>query len=345
MSTAIINFRNIFLLCLIAILTSCVSVSNEPEITPEIFWPPPPTEARVTYLTSFTTADDLGIKPGLWENLKSIFIGNHTRKLVRPMSVVETPNKDIYVADAGAGGIHRFNVRNNEYEFILREGNKILPSPVALAIGPDNSVFIVDSALGKIFQVEASQSSANPILTNINFEQPSGITYSLDKKLFYISDTNKHEIKIINENGTLIKSIGQRGNSEAEFNFPTYLWLNRAGDLFVADSLNFRVQIFDGEGNFITKFGSPGDGTGNFSRPKGIAVDENSNIWVADSVFNVIQIFNQQGELLLSLGSGGNEPGQLLLPAGIFISQDRKIFIADSLNQRIQILGFVGELN
>ena len=67
-----------------------------------------------------------------------------------------------------------------------------------------------------------------------------------------------------------------------EFNFPTFIWIDNKGIVYLVDTMNYRIQILDKTGNFIFSFGSIGDATGYFARPKGIATDSHGNIYVAD---------------------------------------------------------------
>jgi len=331
------------LLVFLTIISACASEQVAPVEQQNIVWPSSPSvKAKFRYVRSFSKPIDLGIGRGFLKWLSDVFTGEDNPQLIRPMSVVVTSNNIIYVADPGAHGVHRFDVDAGHYKLIIRADDKTLPSPVALALGPDNSVYVSDSELATVFQIKNALEIAQPILLKARFQQPTGIAYAQDSQRIFVADTAKHQIRIFNPDGSDYKSIGQRGSMESEFNFPTYIWVDELGKLYVTDSLNFRVQIFTGEGQFLKKFGKLGDGSGNFSRPKGIAVDKNGHIFVVDALFNAVQIFNQQGGLLLPIGSRGQHAGEFWLPAGIFINKD-EIFIADSHNQRVQVLRYIGE--
>jgi DNA-binding beta-propeller fold protein YncE len=120
------------------------------------------------------------------------------------------------------------------------------------------------------------------------------------------------------------------------FNFPTHLWADAKGKLYVSDTLNYRVQVF-ANGEFLGAFGQQGDRPGYFAHSCGIATDSFGNIYVTDRQFENVQIFNPQGEILMAFGQEGTAPGQFWLPAGIFIDSRNRIYVADSFNKRIQI--------
>jgi DNA-binding beta-propeller fold protein YncE len=308
-----------------------------------IFWPAPPAPARIEYVRSFSRPADLGIGRGFWQWLSDVFTGRQEFRLIRPMAIVVSADNVIYVADPGAGGVHRFDQKAGEYHLISRADERILPSVVGLAQGPGESVYVVDSELAQLFQIRAGAEIATPLFPQLKLAQPTGIAYDASTQRLYIADTAKHHIVVLSATGEVIKTFGQRGHGDGEFNFPTYLWLDAKHRLFVTDSLNFRIQIFDQDGNYLGKFGQHGDGSGNLSRPKGVAVDGSGHVYVVDALFHAIQLFDEQGNLLLSVGQRGASLGEFYLPTGIFIANNSEIYIADSHNQRVQILRYMGE--
>ena len=333
------------LLCLTALLlcACAASPSQEKDAHPTIQWPAPPAQPRIAYLGSFSKPADLGIGRGFFQWLSDFFTGRQEFRLIRPMAIVVTADKTIYVADPGAKGVHRFDQAHGEYQFISRAQDQILPSAVGLALGPDNSVYVADSQLARLFQIRAGEEIASPLFPELKLSQPTGIAYDAATRRLYVADTARHHIVVLSASGKVIKTFGRRGHRDGEFNFPSYLWLDARHRLFVTDSLNFRVQIFDQDGNYLGKFGQHGDGSGNLSRPKGVALDRDGHIYVMDGLFHALQIFDEQGNLLLPIGGRGTAPGEFYLPTGIYIDRNNKIYIADSHNQRIQILRYLGE--
>lgn len=328
----------------LALLLSACTVSptlNHSKLS--ILWPAPPAKARIAYESSFSQPADLGIGRSFWQWLSDVFTGSRSYHLIRPMSIVVTVDKTLYVADPGAKGVHRFDQSRGEYQFITRSEEQILPSPVGLALGPDNSVYVSDSELSRLYQIRANKEIAIPVFPQLKLSQPTGIAYDALTHRLYVADTAQHHIVVLSDKGEVIKVIGRRGHADGEFNFPTYLCLDTRHRLFVTDSLNFRIQIFDRDGNYLGKFGQYGDGSGNLARPKGVALDTGGHIYVMDGLLHALQIFNEQGNLLLPVGQRGTAPGEFYLPTGIFIDSSNQIYIADSHNQRVQILRYLGD--
>jgi DNA-binding beta-propeller fold protein YncE len=141
--------------------------------------------------------------------------------------------------------------------------------------------------------------------------------------------------------GKVVSTIGQRGNGDGEFNFPTELRLDGA-NLLVVDAMNFRVQAFDRSGVFQFAIGKPGDGIGSVFRPKGVAVDSEGDLYIVDGALGVVQVFNRQGQLLYYFGALGTHAGEFQLPAGLFIDRDDHVYVVDSFNRRVQVFQYSG---
>ncbi|MDH3282204.1 MAG: 6-bladed beta-propeller [Gammaproteobacteria bacterium] len=312
------------------------------EAEPVLTWPAAPSSPRIKYVRSFSAAQDLGITPGFFRRLAEIFTGPDLTQLVRPTAVVAISDTEVYVADPGVKGVHRFDLRHGRHAVIRRAEGQPLPSPVGLALGLRGEIFVTDSLLQGVFRIVPGADGAQPFTLHTDLSQPTGIAVARDEGLLYVVDTSAHDVKIFDESGALVGRFGGRGMADGEFNFPTMIWRKANGELFVTDSLNFRVQQFDGTGKFQNKFGRPGDGTGDLSRPKGIATDRLGHIYVVDALFHAVQIFNPTGTFLLAVGGHGREAGEFWLPTGIFVSGDDKIYVADSYNQRVQIFQYIG---
>lgn len=262
--------------------------------------------------------------------------------MVRPMATIVDSRGNLYVADPGVKGVHRYSLSESKYEIIRREDRNSLPSPVGFALGPDDRIYVSDSSLNQILVIEPNSEIAKPLILKTEVNQPTGIALDTKTGYLYVVDTADHKIKIFRPDGTLHSSFGQRGTGDGEFNFPTMIWRNQNGHLWITDTLNFRIQEFDEDGRFIRQFGNVGDGTGNLSRPKGVAIDKYGHIYVVDSMFHAFQIFDQEGKLLLYIGGQGQNPGEFWLPTGIYIGSNETIYVADSHNRRIQVFRFIG---
>lgn len=327
---------------LLVVLSACVStpsavVTDRPAPT----WPPAPEQARVAFLRAFSDAKDLGIHKAWWERLGDLLFGADHLRLIRPMAVVEVAGV-IYVADPGLRGVHRFDTVAGVHQMWRQADGQALPSPVGLAVGAGGRVFVTDSVLGKVFVMPPGGGGAVEVGLRARLQQPTGIAVEAVSGRLTICDTAAHAVLVFGADGQLERTIGRRGPADGEFNFPTHLWRDERGTLWVSDSMNFRVQSFDAQGAFLAKFGRHGDARGDLARHKGIATDRHGHIYVVDSLQHAFQIYDPAGQLLMAVGAQGREVGEFWLPAGIFISRSDTIFVADAYNQRVQVFRYLG---
>lgn len=322
-------------------LGACAPAEIKQEVLPPLVWPDevdaPP---RIAFVKAFSRPDDFGIAKGFFQRLVEVIFGASDSRLIRPMAVVAT-NGVVYVADPGARGVHRFDSLSERYDLIAGDDEVGLPSPVGLARGKADEVYVTDSALAQVLVIRPGAKAAVP-LPLPSMSQPTGIAFDPDSGRLVVVDTSEHCVKVFNPDGTLHASFGRRGTGVGEFNYPTLVWRDALGRLYVTDTLNFRIQIFDAQGKFLKQFGQLGDGSGDNMRQKGVATDSYGHIYIVDALFNALQIFDPIGRLLLSVGSLGSDRGEFWLPVGIFIGADDLIYIADSYNQRVQIFRYIG---
>jgi DNA-binding beta-propeller fold protein YncE len=307
----------------------------------QLVWPHPPAEPKLAYVLSFSRPADLGIKKGLVQQLGELISGPRNIHLVRPMAIAVGPAGEIYVADPGVQGVHKFDMAASSYQLIQRENGRTLPSPVALTIGPDGEVYVSDSLLAGLFVIGPGAKEAVPLPLKVLIAQPTGVAVDPRNGRIYLVDTGDHKVKVFSRDGTFLKNFGRRGTGDGEFNFPTMIWRNENGHFLITDSMNFRIQVFDENGQFLYKFGQPGSVTGTHAQPKGIATDSEGHVYVVDSLFHTMQVFDPLGQFLLNIGRQGQGKGEFWLPTGIFIGKGNTIYVADSFNARIQIFRYI----
>jgi len=305
-------------------------------------WPQPPAVARIEFVTGFRTPADLGIRPTFWRRATALAAGASDDGMILPMAVAATPDGQvIYVADPGAHGLHRYDLRRGRYRRLQAESGAGLASPVALAVDATGRVYISDSASGAVYTAGPGADELSRLPLAPPPVQPTGLA-ALPNGDLAVVDTHEHRIRRYDIDGRLLRDIGERGAAPGQLNYPTGLWLDPPSDLLVADTLNFRIQRLGLDGDVLGLFGRPGDGSGSFGRPKGVAVDSLGNVWVTDSVHNAVHLFDRRGRLLLALGEVGAGPGQFWLPNGIFVTPAGLVFVADTHNRRVQVFRLIG---
>jgi hypothetical protein len=139
-----------------------------------------------------------------------------------------------------------------------------------------------------------------------------------------------------------------RPNNKAELNRPSGLFVDGAGDIFIADESNWRIrEVIAATANIQTAAGDGTlDGSGDpatqavLYSPSGVFVDSKGNIFIGDSGDNVIlKVVAATGIIETVAGnetagySGDGGPAtqaELNGPSGVFVDSKGDIFIADA---------------
>jgi len=324
---------------LLAVFIAGCAASPPQLMTGEYFWPPPPETPRIKWITQWSNRNDFGVS----NPFLNFFLGEESAEsLRRPNAVVADSSGNVYVPDAEMGLIFVFDQEKKALRFL---GEGLLAGPVGIAIdNKRNVIYVADSRSDKVVGLDKNTGKLVMGIGALKeFSNPSGLVFDEDRDRLYVSDTQNHVVRVFDKDGKSLFVIGKRGSEDGEFNFPSYLALDKNGRLFVVDTLNFRVQIFDPDGKFLKKFGKLGDTSGAFTRPYGIGVDSEGHIYVVDSAFSNFQVFDEDGNLLLWLGNAGKKPGEFFLPTGMYIDKQDRIYVADTFNRRVQVFQYLKE--
>ena len=147
----------------------------------------------------------------------------------------------------------------------------------------------------------------------------------------------KHCITIIDPtNGRKIRSYGQCGSGQVQFNDLYGVAVTQEGRIIVSDYGTHRLQVWTAEGALIATVGSKGSQPLQFVRPWDVAVDHNGKVFVTDTGNNRVQVLNADLTYSHCFGSEGDQPGEFNCPRGITIDADGMVYVADITNKRVQ---------
>lgn len=274
-------------------------------------------------------------KTNLFQRIGEFFIGKkEVVNLTKPISVLAENPESFWVMDQSIGSIIEVQDKVAEIPNFMKEKYNSL---VGICATQNNQLFFSDSRANNVYKVNLETDELVVFSDSLKLDQPTGIAYSQLNDEVWVVETAAHRISVLNARGELVKQFGNRGEAPGEFNFPTFIWIDKYGMVYIVDSMNFRIQILNDKGEVINCFGQIGDATGYFARPKGIATDSFGNIYIADALFHVVQIFDKNGNFLYHFGQQGREDGQFWMPSGLYIDENDYIYVADSYNSRIQV--------
>lgn len=156
-------------------------------------------------------------------------------------------------------------------------------------------------------------------------ESSAGTTYGTDRSFTTLAIAPSY-----------MSSFGSEGSGPGQFQWPTGLVRDAAGNLWVSDSSHSKIQKFDEKGEYLSQVGSPGSGNGQLNGPTQMAFTSSGDLWVADGNNHRLQKFNSKGEYVAKFGSFGSGNGQFNYPWGIAIAANGDIWVTDLYNDRLQ---------
>ena len=243
----------------------------------------------------------------------------------------------------------------------LKIANSTLPDLFGVAVDEDNQVYLSDGTGDSVRRIN-TDGSLKTIVSDL--DTPSGLAFLRGKWFgagsLIVANTGAHTIVWI-DLGTgnpsfVFGAPGQSGfadgdASEARFNGPIGVAVNRDGVVFIADTYNDRIRaIENGRVRTIAGGDEPGfrDGKGGearFDTPCGIAVNNDGSLLVADTGNHRIRRVTLDGDVTTIAGSGDTDErdGAPLEagfnePMGIAVRRDGIIFIASAARSRVRML-------
>jgi DNA-binding beta-propeller fold protein YncE len=313
-------------------------------------WPAAPETPRYSYVGQLLGAQNFspeadgslstGMKMLSW--LVGIFDGYEEKTVLkRPQSgtvdaegrvlVTDVSNHAVFVFDPAHGKLTLWRGAGQGMKFI---------TPIGIAVGAGGQILVADAELGRVFRLDRDGKPLGSFGKDLLI-RPTGLARDAQRGRIYVADTHGHDIKVFDDNGELVDTIGHRSDDGEGLNFPTHLAF-AADKLYVTDGMNARIQIYDVQGNLTGTLGKRGMFVGNFTRPKGVAVDAAGTIYVVESYYDYLLMFNSAGEFLMPLGGTGKEVGKFFLPAGVWSDANGRIYVADMYNGRVVIFQSLG---
>jgi DNA-binding beta-propeller fold protein YncE len=218
----------------------------------------------------------------------------HTKHdpLASPVGVALDSDGNCYVTDSVKAMVFKFNSKG-EYVGNLGAGVVDFLRPAGITIGRNDYKYIADVLKNKITVFDDKDRYL------MDFPEPAEakelnkpVNMAVDSKgNVYVTDAFNFMVKIFDNKGKLVRSIGSVGDGPGSFARPKGIALDSDGNIYVTDATFDNFQIFNQSGQLLLYVGSTGKKPGQFFMPNGIFIDHEDRIYVSDSYNQRVQIF------------------------------------------------------
>lgn len=292
-------------------------------------------------------------------------LNNVIREVVKATGKIYTvygDGKQGYFGDGGAATAAEFN------------------QPKALSFDSHGNVFIVDTGNNAIREVTAATGKIKTVAGNAKpgfsgdggpatsamLSAPSSVLVDAAGNVFISDEENSvvREVFAASGNiatiaGNVMKSNSGNGDlaTNVQFNDPSAVFLDNAGNLFIADRGNSVIrEVLATNGRAFTVAGNnqagySGDGgpatSASLAQPLGVVADAYGNLFIADTDNHVVREVDAGSRLIRTIAgdgtpgfSGDNGPAtsaQLNHPSAVWVDGNGNLYIADSWNNAIRV--------
>jgi iron(III) transport system ATP-binding protein len=225
--------------------------------------------------------------------------------------------------------------------WMLPADGAVQPTPRSLTTGPQDQLAVMDTA-GRVLIYDANGTLLRQWkMLDVQFGKPEGIVWLKDDRIV-VCDTHYRRLVWFDQQGNVLKTLGQHGKGRGEFVYPVGICKDAAENLYVCEyGGNDRVQVFTRDGEWLREFGSPGTGEAQFQRPSGLVWHE-GKIFVADAINNRVLVFTDAGKYIGPLG--GAQPPTFNLPYDITLAPDGTLYVIEYGAGRLTRLSTDGQL-
>ncbi|MCK5237246.1 MAG: NHL repeat-containing protein [Deltaproteobacteria bacterium] len=201
-----------------------------------------------------------------------------------PTGLVKTSEGVFYVLDAGNADIRIVNVKDKIITPWVITG---MPSkykrtfPKAIAIGPDENIFIADSINKCILVISKDGKYKRSYTSNdTDFMGFSDVRVGSDGKVYSVDSLGK-TIYVFKDNGKLLLKI--KGHKDSPLIMPVSIDIDSDGKIHVLDRVAADIKVFSPKGAYLYTIGDKGYNLGQFVHPTYLLIDSTNRIYVSDS--------------------------------------------------------------
>jgi hypothetical protein len=251
------------------------------------------------------------------------------------------PQDNVWIVDAGSNQVVKFDA-DGRYQLVLGrkpENINVRPGPGVPARGG----VIPEAAAGRGGGGEGGgrgggRGAPGAGVPGDSFSYPADVTWDRTGNI-YVADgfgTNNRIAKFTKD-GDYVKSWGQTGSGQGQFNKIRGIAADAMGNLYVADAGNNRIQVFDGEGTFKSEIANVGT-------PQAICVSGGSTQYLYSSNSNDPESMDRgeiykvrlNGQIVGKFGKAGKMPKDFGMVNAIDCRSENMLWVGEVWNWRAQ---------
>lgn len=255
---------------------------------------------------------------------------------------------------------HAVRVDRDDNIWVIDKGSDMI-----IRFNPEGQVTMV---IGRKPEASAAEAKpyehVNPPLPAVNgyFRQPTDVTWDPAGDIFISDGYINSRVAKLSKDGDWLKSWGEPGKSEGQFNTVHNIAADANGTIYVADRGNRRIQVFDSDGKFLRmiKINVPPDpdaqpaignkpdltdylekgGTMTPGAPWTLCITPPPNqvLYVSDAFPGRIYKLTLDGQVLGMLGRSGKQLKQFGWIHALACPNENTLYAAELLNWRVQKL-------
>src|SRR3954468_22886969 len=253
------------------------------------------------------------------------------------------PQDNVWIVDAGSNQVVKFD-GDGRFQLVLGrkpENIGVRPGPGVPASGGMPAEGAAPAGRGGGGEGGGRGGGRGGPGAGINgdsFNRPSDVTWDRAGNI-YVADGfgPNNRIAKFTRDGDFVKSWGQTGSGQGQFNSIRGLASDAAGNLYVADAGNNRIQIFDTEGVFKTQ-------VTNIGTPQAICVSGGATQYLYSSNSNdpesmdhgEIYKIRLNGQVVGKFGKAGKLPREFGMVNAIDCRTENDLWVGEVWNWRAQ---------
>ncbi len=215
-----------------------------------------------------------------------------------------------------------------------------LAAPHALALGPDEKLYVTDPASRSlhIFDLRSRQYTRVRQAGDQSLVGPAGV--AVGPSTVFVADAGLACVHEFSPLGRFRRAFG----SQVLKRPAGVAYCPENSLLYVVDAAGHRCVGFDAAGQPAVSFGQRGDAPGQFNYPTHVTYSPGRGLLIVDSLNFRVQRFTPEGRHLGCFGRKGNGAGDFSLPKGIATDGDGHVYVVDAHFENVQVFDPDGQV-